>query len=187
MIWLCNILICMQKHSQHNNEERTQFFRKIYLSLYSKWYERVTKGLCVNREPWGPSSQSGAGSHAGILSPKLWLQLTQTSCRTGLYHCLTYTCFLWASHLHRIQPVHSQGYPWYIRPDAPVIYTGAFLIWQLGRVGGQYVTTVRKISEETTTYKINEHVFLASEQKIIVDRLTCHSNKAMCLIFWTLR
>ena len=111
MIWLCNILICMQKHSQHNNEERTQFFRKIYLSLYSKWYERVTKGLCVNREPWGPSSQSGAGSHAGILSPKLWLQLTQTSCRTGLYHCLTYTCFLWASHLHRIQPVHSQGYP----------------------------------------------------------------------------
>ena len=35
----------MQKHSQHNKDERTQFFRKIYLSLYSKglWkdYERV--------------------------------------------------------------------------------------------------------------------------------------------------
>ena len=29
--------------------------------------------------------------------------------------------------------------PWYLRPDAPVIYTGAFLIWQPGRVGGQYV------------------------------------------------
>ena len=26
---------------------------------------------------WGPSSQSGAGFHAGILSPKLWLQLTK--------------------------------------------------------------------------------------------------------------
>ena len=32
----CNILICrcMQKHIQHNKDERTQFFRKIYLSLY---------------------------------------------------------------------------------------------------------------------------------------------------------
>ena len=35
----------MRKHSQHNKDERTQFFRKIYLSLYSKGlrkgYERV--------------------------------------------------------------------------------------------------------------------------------------------------
>ena len=30
--------------------------------------------------------------------------------------------------------------PRYLRPDAPVIYTDAFLIWQFGRVGGQYVT-----------------------------------------------
>ena len=29
---------------------------------------------------------------------------------------------------------------WYLRPDAPVIYTGAFLIWLLGRIRGQYVT-----------------------------------------------
>ena len=36
-------------------------------------------------------------------------------------------------------PVHSQGYPQINRPDAPVIYTGTFLIWQLGRVEGQYV------------------------------------------------
>ena len=28
---------------------------------------------------------------------------------TGLYYCLTSTCFLWASHLHRIQPVHGKG------------------------------------------------------------------------------
>ena len=39
-----------------------------------------------------------------------WLQTNRISCRTGLYHCLTSTCFLWASHLHLIQPVHSQGY-----------------------------------------------------------------------------
>ena len=30
------IHICMQKHIQHNKDERTQFFRKIYLSLYWK-------------------------------------------------------------------------------------------------------------------------------------------------------
>ena len=30
------IHICMQKDIQHNKDERTQFFRKIYLSLYSK-------------------------------------------------------------------------------------------------------------------------------------------------------
>ena len=32
--------------------------------------------------------------------------------------------------------------PRYLRPDAPIIYTDAFLIWQFGRVGGQYVTVV---------------------------------------------
>ena len=32
--------------------------------------------------------------------------------------------------------------PWYLWLDAPVIYTGAFLIWQLGRAGGQYVTLI---------------------------------------------
>ena len=42
--WLqCNILICMQKHSQYNKDERTQFFRKnIPLTLSSKM---VTNGL----------------------------------------------------------------------------------------------------------------------------------------------
>ena len=30
----------MQKHIQHNKDERTQFFRKIYLSLYSKGFKR---------------------------------------------------------------------------------------------------------------------------------------------------
>ena len=35
--------------------------------------------------------------------------------------------------------------PRYLRPHAPVIFTGAFLIWQPGRVGGQYVTHFRLI------------------------------------------
>ena len=46
----------------------------------------------------------GAGSLFSILS------LTEPVCGTRLYNCLTPTCFLWASHLHPIQPVHSQGY-----------------------------------------------------------------------------
>ena len=47
----CNILICrcMQKHIQHNKDQRTQFFRKIYLSLYLKRFERVTKGNICKR------------------------------------------------------------------------------------------------------------------------------------------
>ena len=47
------------------------------------------------------------------LEQQLQLQLstsdsnwTQTVCGTWLYNCLTSNCFLWASHLHRIQPVH---------------------------------------------------------------------------------
>ena len=52
----------------------------------------------------------GAGSLYSILSPNNWLQTNRTSCRTGLYHCMTTTCFLWALHLHPIQPVHGQGY-----------------------------------------------------------------------------
>ena len=38
------------------------------------------------------------------------LTLTEPVRGTGLYNYLTSTCFLWASHLHRIQPVHGQGY-----------------------------------------------------------------------------
>ena len=49
LIWFGNLLyshnheqlyihICMQKHIQHNKDERRQFLRKIYLSLYSKGF-----------------------------------------------------------------------------------------------------------------------------------------------------
>ena len=70
-----------------------------------------------------------------LWSPTLWLPVAP-----WLYHCLTSTCFLWRHNSHSIQPVDSRDYPWYLRPNVPVIYTGAFLIWQLGQVGCQYVT-----------------------------------------------
>ena len=62
-----------------------------------------------------------------------WLQTNWTSCRTGSYHCLSSTCFLWASYLHPIQPVHSQGY-------TLISSTGCTFSLIDGWVGGQYVT-----------------------------------------------
>ena len=45
------IHIYMRKYSQHNNDERTHFFRKIYLSNFIRnGCERVAKGLCVRGE-----------------------------------------------------------------------------------------------------------------------------------------
>ena len=44
----------------------------------------------------------GAGTLYSILSPTNWPQLTEPVCGSGLYNCLTSTCFLWASHLHPI-------------------------------------------------------------------------------------
>ena len=72
------------------------------------------------------SPLSGAGSHC--LELQLELQLTQTVCGTWLYNCLTSTCFLWASQLHRIQPIHRSR--WY--PDI-FDWMHLFLDWQLGR------------------------------------------------------
>ena len=74
----------------------------------------------------------GAGSHYSILSPTL-TPTNWNSCRTGLYHCLTYTGFLWASHLHPIQPIHSQGYT--LIPS-----TGCTFFSIDGWVEGQYIT-----------------------------------------------
>ena len=68
----------------------------------------------------------GHGSHSSIFFPTDLNFLSP-----GLYNNLTSTYFLRASHLYSIQPVDSQGYPlipWYLRSDAPVIYTGGFLL-----------------------------------------------------------
>ena len=62
----------------------------------------------LNRGSWGPSPLLGlvlTASNCNKLTP------TNSTLRgTGLYNCLTPTCFLWASHLHWIQPVHTQSY-----------------------------------------------------------------------------
>ena len=146
----------------NNNDEWTHFFRKIYLSHFIRnSCERVAKGLCVRGEleteqtatywPQVPLSLAALLSCSVrllnrrsrgpsplwelVLSTASYLQLTRTVCRTGLYHCLTSTCFLWALHLHPIQPVHGQGY-------ILISSTGCICFSIDGWAEGQYVTAV---------------------------------------------
>ena len=123
----------MQKYIQQNKDEQRQFFRKIYLSLYSKGLRKVllcemrvgdwtelniltptllaiaaflfrSPGL-LNRGPGCPSSGDM------VLIPAFSLQLIWTSCRAGLYNNLPSTYFFERHNSHSIQPVDSQGYP----------------------------------------------------------------------------
>ena len=68
------------------------------------------------RGSWGP--KPSAGSWFSLPRTPNWCQLTRTVCGTRLYNCWMPTCFLWVSHLHRIQPVHMLR--WWLWPDAPV-------------------------------------------------------------------
>ena len=141
----------------NNNDERTHFFRKIYLSHFiRKSCERVRDELKTEQTatywPQVPlflvallSHSAGLfnrGSSAGswfslprtaTQTPTNWHQLTQTVCGTGLYKCLTTICFLWASQSYRIQPVHGQGY-------ILISSTGCACFLIDGWVEGQYVT-----------------------------------------------
>ena len=118
----------------NNNDERTHF-RKIYLSHFiRKGCERVMCERCVGDRTdcniLTPSSSvfsSNSFSFCWGAQPRVlraqpsavsWFSLPRTAtnwltkpvCGSGLYNCLTPICFLWALHLHPIQPVHSQGY-----------------------------------------------------------------------------
>ena len=95
----------------------------------------------LNRGSWGPKPSTGSWfslPRTATRTPTNWLQLTQTVCGTGLYNCLTPTCFLWRRNCTEFNLSTVKVIPWYLRPDAPVIYTGASLNWQLG--WDQYVT-----------------------------------------------
>ena len=144
----------------NNNDERTHFFRKIYPSHFirkgcervvcKRWvgdptdcniltpsssvFSSTSFSFCWAAQlgSWGP--KPSAGSWFSLpWTPTNWLQLTRTVCGTGLYNCLTPTCFLWASHLHRIQPVHGQGY-------ILIFSTGCTCFSIDGWFEGQYVT-----------------------------------------------
>ena len=104
---------------------------------------------CGAAQPGALRAQLSAGSSSHcfkqhLLTPNSDLQLTRSSCSTGLYNCLTPTCFNERRICTQFNPLTVKVIPWYLRTDAPVIYTGAFFIWQLGWVGGQYVTFLWK-------------------------------------------
>ena len=93
----------------------------------------------LNRGSWGlkPSARSWFSQpRTAIRTPTNWLQLTRTVCGTGLYSCLTSTCFPSTSQLHRIQPVYSQGY-------ILIFSTGCTCFSIDGLVEGQYITLVQ--------------------------------------------
>ena len=87
----------------------------------------------LNRGSWVPITLCWVLVLSTASYLQLWLQTNWTSCRSGLYHYLTPTCFLWASHLHPIQPFHSQGY-------ILISSTGCTCSLIDGWVEGQYVT-----------------------------------------------
>ena len=120
------IHICMQKHIQHNKEEQTQFFWKIYLSLYWKgcvWEVSLrlnkdcnilTPQLFWLSQPFFPillGCSTRGLCWDMVLIPASSLQLVWTSCRRGyiiIWHLPT-SCERHNS--HSIQPLDSQGHP----------------------------------------------------------------------------
>ena len=113
----------------------------------------------LNRGPWRPSL-----CWVLVLTPRTattdsklqtlisnWL----TSCRTGLYNCLTSTCFSERRTPTQLNPSTIKVIFGYLRQNSPIIYTGAFLIWQLGRVGGQYVTNFKKTKKQSNPKVMN--------------------------------
>ena len=154
------IHIYLQKHIQHNNDERTQFFRKIYLSLY-------LKGLCVRGEleteqrlqhidphfsgytsisfPFSWAAQLGAWGPSlcwdRVLIPASSLQLIWTFCHQGyiIIWCPPTSCERHVCTQFNLSTV--KVIPW--TPDIiarmHLLFTPVhFFFWQLGQ--GQYAT-----------------------------------------------
>ena len=122
----------------NNNDERTHFFRKIYLSHFirkgcervvcEKWIGDWTDCNILTPSSSGHSSTSSSfclAAQPGVLRAQAlcwelvltasncnsntncnWLQLTDLSVAPG--YIIVWRP--WASQLHRIQPVHGQGY-----------------------------------------------------------------------------
>ena len=82
------------------------------------------------------------------------------------------------SHCLELQQTDSNSkLTWYLRPDAPVIYTSTFLIWQLGRVRGQYVTPVsHEFCNPLLHWCIKRSVPSMNLSHVPMDFLGCHTS-----------
>ena len=114
------------------------------LTPYSSGHSSISFSFArlLKRGPEGPAS---AGTWFSLFEQEHWLQTLISNwsklpvaagyitIRRPPASCERHICT-------QFNPSTVKVIPWYLRPDAPVISTGAFLIWQLGRVGGQYIT-----------------------------------------------
>ena len=100
----------------------------------------------LNRGSWGPRPSAGSWfslPQTATRTATAWFQLTRTVCGTGLYNCLTFTCFPWALQWHWIQPVHMSR-----------LYLDVFdrmhlfLDWRLGRRSICYTIRPDKSKQE---------------------------------------
>ena len=130
----------LEKHTSHTLCERVVCERCVgdwtdcnILTPSSPVFTSTSFSFCWAAQPGFLRAQPSAGTwfslpRTATRASTAWLQLTRTFCGTGLYNCLTYTCYLWASHLHRIQPVHMS------RSYLDVFdRMHLFLDWRLGR------------------------------------------------------
>ena len=141
----------------NNNDERTHFFRKIYLSHFiqnscervmcERWvgdwtdcniltpnssvFSSTSFSFCWAAQPGVLRAHPSAGSWFSpqhLISNKFELSVAPGYIIVWRppASCGRHICTQFNSSTVKV-------IPWYLRPDAPVIYTGASLIWQLGR------------------------------------------------------
>ena len=164
--WLYNTYTCRNITTTSMSEQR-HFFRKIYLSIYSKGlrkgYERdiewearwrlnkdcniltatlLTIAAYLSCSPQQRSRGPGDLEHWLQTLISNWLNF---SVAPGYIIVLRPPAFCDVTIRTQFNPLTVKVIPRYLRPDAPVIYTGAFPIWRLDRVGGQYVTYVERL------------------------------------------
>ena len=172
------------EHIQHNNDEQTQFFRKIYLSLYWKgcvWESwRLNKDCNILTPPqlfWlsqpffpvllscstgglGAQPLPGHGSHSSIFSPTDLNFLSP-----GLYNNLASTYFLRASRFALNSTPRLSRSPPDIFDRMHLLFTQMlFFLWQLGR--GQYVTGPQSQAVETLNLSDSVSILLTDFKSI---------------------
>ena len=162
-------------------EQTATYWPKVPLSLAALLSH---SGGLLNRGSWGPKSSAGSWfslPRTATWNPTNWHQLTRTLCGPGLYNYLASPCFMWASHLHRIQPVHAQGY-------ILISSTGCTCFLIDCKVEGQYVT-IKITSIYLSIYRIliyiNMHIYTCTF-RIHIDAIIKTSDTVLRKIYHSL-
>ena len=184
----------MRKHSQHNNDEWTHFFRKIYLSHFTRnGCERVTKGLCVRGELgteqtatyWPPVPLSLAAllsRSAGLLNRGPWgpsslLGLVLTASNCNKLTPTNWTC-LWRRVISlfdiQLLPVSVASAPNSTRPRSRLYLDvfdrmHLFFNWRLGWRSICYRKWTRRHEFKSWTRLITFHIALIPFGKVWIQ------------------